>query len=72
MSMSPRKPPISGPKMNPSPNAAPIIPNAPARFSGGVTSAMYDDATVMLAPLKPLIARVTNSIGRFHAIAIAK
>ena len=33
-------PPIAGPKMNPSPNAAPTMPMPRARFSGVVTSAM--------------------------------
>ena len=33
-------PPIAGPKMKPSPNAAPIMPMPLARFSGVVTSAM--------------------------------
>ena len=33
-------PPIAGPKMKPSPNAAPTIPMPFARFSGVVTSAM--------------------------------
>ena len=33
-------PPIAGPKMKPSPNAAPTMPMPFARFSGVVTSAM--------------------------------
>ncbi len=32
-------PPIAGPMMKPMPKAAPISPNTPLRFSGGVTSA---------------------------------
>ena len=39
-SVPPRKPPITGPKMKPSPNAAPINPMPLARVSGVVTSEM--------------------------------
>ena len=38
--ISPRKPPITGPMMNPSPKHAPIMPKFCARFSGVLTSAM--------------------------------
>ena len=36
----PKRPPASGPKINPIPNDAPINPKLCARFSGAVTSAM--------------------------------
>jgi hypothetical protein len=38
--MPPKIPPMAGPSVNPIPNAAPIKPNADARFSGVVTSVM--------------------------------
>ena len=38
--ISPSSPPISGPAMKPTPNAAPIRPKFCARFSGGLMSAM--------------------------------
>src|SRR2546427_619700 len=40
----PRSPPRAGPMMKPTPHAAPTMANAPARRSGGVTSATYAEA----------------------------
>ena len=37
---TPSQPPKAGPRMNPTPNAAPIMPKFAARFSGGLMSAM--------------------------------
>ena len=38
-SLPPRMPPIAGPRMKPSPKAAPSIPNALGRSASGVMSA---------------------------------
>src|SRR5687767_5378736 len=45
----PSRPPRAGPKIKPSPNAAPISPKFADRFSGGLTSAMYAVAAAKLA-----------------------
>ena len=44
---------MAGPKMKPSPNAAPTRPMPFARFSGVVMSAMYACAVGMLPPAMP-------------------
>src|SRR6184192_4178502 len=54
-------PPIAGPNVNPMPNATPIRPNAPARFSFGVTSAMYAIAVGILEVVIPEIIRPRKS-----------
>jgi hypothetical protein len=59
---SPSTPPIAGPAMKPSPKHAPMRPNQRARWCSGVRSAMAADATAMLAPVMPAMARPTNSI----------
>ena len=59
--------------MKPRPKAAPRKPNAFARSSGSVTSAMYARAMVMFPPDSPSITRAANSIARLCATAsIAK
>ena len=58
--LAPTGPTTSTP-MNPIPNAAPIMPNAFARFSGGVVSAMYAKAVETLAAVAPAMIRPTNS-----------
>ena len=55
--------------MNPSPNAAPSTPNALARFSSRVMSAMYARAVVMLPPDSPSTMRAANSMKRLCANA---
>jgi hypothetical protein len=55
--------------MNPSPNAAPISPKFRARRSGGLMSAMYARAVVMLPPVNPSRRRERNSHSRFGASA---
>ena len=59
--ISPNKPPIIGPIIKPSPNAAPIIPKFCARVSGVLISAIYADAVVILAPVIPAITLPTNN-----------
>ncbi len=56
--------------MKPRPNAAPSIPNRAARFSGGVTSAMYAVAAEKLADVMPETTRPTKSHAIEGAIAI--
>ena len=62
--MSLVNPPITGPSTNPSPNAAPIIPITPARFSGAVISARYACAVEKLAPQIPVTTRAVNNNAR--------
>ncbi len=63
-------PPKEGPKMNPRPKAAPIIPNAFVLFSCGTTSLIYACATLKFAAPNPFMRRVTN---RSHStVAFAK
>ena len=59
--LSTEKPPTAGPKMKPSPMAAPSMPMPAARRLSSVTSAMYACAAVMLAPQTPANARATTS-----------
>ena len=47
--------------MKPKPHAAPTKPKAPARFSGGVTSAMYAVAVVNPAAVIPERTRPMKS-----------
>jgi len=47
------------------PNATPTMPNAPERFSGGVTSATYAMPVLTLAAVIPEITRPTKSQARF-------
>ena len=47
--------------MKPSPNAAPIMPNALARFLTSVTSVMYACATDRLPPVRPSRMRLKNN-----------
>src|SRR6184192_3652711 len=54
-------PRLAGPNVNPMPNATPIRPNAPARFSFGVTSAMYAIAVGILEVVIPEIIRPRKS-----------
>ena len=54
--------------MNPSPNAAPIIPKFFARLVSSLTSPMAACATAMLPPVKPSIARPRNSSGMLFAL----
>jgi hypothetical protein len=54
-------PPIAGPKAKPIPNAIPIIPNALARFSFGVTSAIYAIAVGILEVVMPEMMRPRKS-----------
>jgi len=54
--------PNAGPKMNASPNAAPIKPNPLARSSGPVMSAMQAWAREMLPPNNPSNMRLANNI----------
>ncbi|OGO13985.1 MAG: hypothetical protein A2Y93_04725 [Chloroflexi bacterium RBG_13_68_17] len=57
-----RGPAMSGPKIMPSPMAAPIIPIPPARSRASVVSAMYASAVGSVAEeSSPASARVTNS-----------
>jgi hypothetical protein len=56
--------------MKPMPNAAPSVPNAAARFSFGVMSAIYAFAVEKLAAQTPEIARPTNSSHSDGASAI--
>ena len=55
--------------MKPRPNAAPSMPNAFARLSSVVTSAMYARAVVMLPPERPSTIRAANSMARLCATA---
>ncbi|MFO0731395.1 MAG: hypothetical protein U0361_10455 [Nitrospiraceae bacterium] len=64
-------PPTAGPRMNPSPNVAPIMPKPAARRSGGVTSAMYAPAVLKLDAAIPEITRPRNNQVRFGANAIS-
>src|SRR5580704_2767758 len=66
----PSIPPSAGPTINPNPNAAPNIPNFAARFSGGVTSAIYAFAVGKLAAVIPEITRPTNNQLNVGATAI--
>ena len=52
---------MPGPRIKPSPNATPIMPKAPARFSFGVTSAMYAIAVGMLEAVIPEMIRPRKS-----------
>ena len=52
---------MAGPKMNPSPNAAPTIPIPFARFSGVVRSATTAWAVGMFAPAMPAKILAANS-----------
>ncbi len=58
--------------MNPMPNAAPISPKFFARFSGGLTSAMYADAGPNVAPAIPAIVRPKNNQPSVGAIPMIK
>ena len=51
----------AGPNVKPRPKAALKIPKLPARFSGGVTSAMYALAVEKLAEVIPEMMRPTKS-----------
>ena len=53
------------------PNATPSMPNAPERFSGGVTSATYAMPVLTLAAVMPEMTRPTKSQARFGASAIS-
>ena len=53
-------PPIAGPKIKPSPNAAPTIPMPRARFSAVVISAMYACAVGIFAPAIPPTIRAAK------------
>src|SRR5688572_26558869 len=55
-----RTPPIAGPKINPSPNAAPTIPMPRARFSAVVISATYACAVGIFAPAIPPTIRAAK------------
>ncbi len=66
----PSSPPSAGPMTKPAPNAAPSKPNFAARSSGGVTSAMYAPAVLMLAAVMPEMTRPTNSQRMLGASAI--
>src|SRR5881409_2400916 len=57
----PSSPPTAGPRMNPTPNAAPSMPNRRARSSGSVTSAMYANDVVKLDAVIPDNTRPRNS-----------
>ena len=48
---------MAGPKMNPNPKAMPMRPIFLDRSSGGLMSAMYAWATVMLPPNRPASMR---------------
>ena len=50
----------SAPATKPNPDAAPTNPNKPARFTGGVTSAMYAVAVADPAAVIPESTRPTN------------
>ena len=52
---------MSGPKVNPMPNATPIRAMPCDRFSGAVLSAMTALAVLTLAPAMPAPVRLTNS-----------
>ena len=47
--------------MNPRPKATPIRPKLAARFSGGLTSAMYAPTGVKVAPNAPATIRPSTS-----------
>ncbi len=69
----PSKPPRTGPIINPSPNAAPIIPKFLALFSGIVMSAIVAWATEMFPPVIPSKKRDIKRRGIFFVtIPIAK
>ena len=68
----PSRPPTVGPTMKPTPKAAPSMPNLAARWSGGVTSAMYADAAEKLEDVIPEITRPTNSQPTDGATAISR
>src|SRR6478672_11259554 len=57
----PSSPPIIGPTIKPTPNAAPIIPKFFALFSLVLISAMYAVAVVKLAPVIPAITLPTKN-----------
>ncbi len=57
-----RNPPIAGPAAKPRLNAAEILPMAPARSSGPVTSDTHANAVAMLADVVPLSRRDIISI----------
>ena len=56
---SPRKPPTTGPRMNPTPKAAPMSPKFWARFSGGNRSATHALAIAKLVADMPATSRPT-------------
>ena len=58
----PKKPPIAGPMMKPSPKAMPTIAIPEVRFSFGVTSATTAVATDKLPPITPPTIRAIMSI----------
>ncbi len=58
------KDPSAGPKMKPSPKAMPIKPMLLERFSGGLISAMYAEATDKVAPQIPAKTREMSKITR--------
>ena len=60
-------PPSAGPTVNARPNAAPIIPMARERCSGGVVSARAAWATFTVAPRLPERMRARNSTARLAA-----
>jgi len=51
---------IAGPKINPNPNEAPIIPNPLARSWGAVVSEITAEATGILPAVMPSSARAKN------------
>ena len=63
---------MAGPKMNPSPKAAPTIPMPFARFSGVVRSATTAWAVGMFAPAMPAKILAAKSNGSVLAIPNAK
>src|SRR5690606_30759828 len=62
-------PPIIGPTMNPIPTDAPTLPIARARSAGGVESAKYACATLIVAPEPPSSNRDSSSNHQFPATA---
>src|SRR5277367_6679506 len=68
--MAPSSPPTAGPSMNPTPKAAPMMPKAAARFSGGVTSEIYAPAVLKLAAVMPEMTLPSRSHHRLGASAM--
>ena len=58
--MDPRMPPRAGPMVSRA-RRPPDEAHVPARFSGGLTSAMYASATGIVDPPTPAMTRDTNS-----------